>query len=51
MVSTKNFFTDRVVWPWHSLPKQVVESPSLQGFKKCVGVVLRDMVSDLSVLG
>lgn len=30
---------------WHRLPGEVVESPSLEIFKKRVNVILRDMVS------
>ena len=29
----KNFFTLRVTEPWHRLPREVVESPSLVIFK------------------
>ena len=40
----KNFFTGKVVKYWNRLPREVVESPSLEVFKSHVNVVFKDMV-------
>jgi len=40
----KNFFTESVFRHWNRLPREVVESPSVEVFKKQVDMALQDMV-------
>ncbi|KFP53097.1 hypothetical protein N323_09275, partial [Cathartes aura] len=40
----KNLFTERVIKHGNRLPREVVESPSLEVFQRRVAVALRDMV-------
>jgi len=39
-----SWYLDKVVRHWNRLPREVVESPSLEAFKKCVDVALWDTV-------
>jgi len=40
----KKFHTERAVRHWSRLPREAVESPSLEGFKNHVDMALQDMV-------
>ena len=40
----KNIFTERVVKHWKRLPRDMVELPSPEVFKKRIDAVFRDMV-------
>ena len=40
----KNFFTVRVPEHWNRLPREVVESPSLETFKTCLDAALSNVL-------
>jgi len=40
----KNFFPLRVTEPWPRLPREAVESPSLEIFKICLDKVLYNLL-------
>ena len=40
----KKFFTLRVVKPWHSVPREDVDAPSLEGFKARLDGTLSSLI-------
>ena len=40
----KNSFSNRVIRCWDGLPREIVESPSLEVFKKHLDVILKEVV-------
>jgi len=40
----KTFFTKRVMKPWHRLPREVVDAPSLEAFKARLDGALSSLI-------
>ena len=40
----RKFFTPRVVRPWHRLPREVVDAPSLEAFQARLDVALGSLL-------
>lgn len=41
----KHFFSVRMIMQWNSLPREVVELPSMEVLQKCIDVALRILVT------
>ena len=48
--NSRKFFTQRVVTHWNRLPKEVVDTPSLEAFQVRLDVALGSLVSWLATL-
>lgn len=45
------FFTEGVLKHWNKFPREVIEPPSLEVFKRCRALMLRGMVQSYVMVG